>query len=132
MEAGETGPGSCRLPWSHPSTDLPDHLILPEEGLSSVSPAAGEAADTPHTTETEQLVLAAHDRYSLGAVHLEQKIEEESGIHVPHSTIHRILLTHGRVEVSMKKRKQRKWVRYERDHATSLWQGDWKQITVDG
>jgi putative transposase len=87
---------------------------------------------TPITSETEQLVLAAHDRHSLGAVHLEQKIEEESGIHIPHNTIHRVLLTHGRVEVSMKKRKQRKWVRYERDHAMSLWQGDWKQITVGG
>lgn len=32
----------------------------------------------------------------------------------------------------MKKRKQRKWVRYERDHSMSLWQGDWKMVSLDG
>ena len=32
----------------------------------------------------------------------------------------------------MKKRKQRKWVRYERDHSMSMWQGDWKMISLDG
>lgn len=37
-----------------------------------------------------------------------------------HNTIYWILLEHGRVEVCMKKRKQRKGVRYERDHAMSL------------
>jgi len=86
----------------------------------------------PISDELEQLVLTAHDRYSPGPVHLEQKIKEEYGIHIPHNTIHRVLLTHGKVEVSMEKRKQRKWVRYERDHSMSLWQGDWKMITLDG
>ena len=87
-------------------------------------------AQIPHETET--LVLAAHDQYSLGPTHLEKKIEEVDGMHIPHNTIYRILLEHGRVEVCMKKRKQRKWVRYERDHAMSLWQGDWKMISLDG
>ncbi len=32
----------------------------------------------------------------------------------------------------MKKKKQRKWVRFERDHPMSLWQGDWKHLTVKG
>lgn len=31
----------------------------------------------------------------------------------------------------MKKRKQRKWVRYERDHSISLQQGDWKEFDMD-
>lgn len=32
----------------------------------------------------------------------------------------------------MKKRKQRKWGRYERDHSMSLWQGDWKMVSLGG
>ena len=28
----------------------------------------------------------------------------------------------------MKKKKRRKWVRYEREHSMSLWQGDWKKL----
>ena len=32
----------------------------------------------------------------------------------------------------MKKKKQRKWVRYEREHSMSLWQGDWKMIHLNG
>jgi len=43
---------------------------------------------------------------------------------MPHNTIYRILLNHERVVPCMKKRKQRKWVRYERNHSMSLWQGD--------
>lgn len=78
------------------------------------------------------LVLTAHDRYSLGPNHLEKKIEEEYGVHIPHNTIYRILLAHGRVVISLKKRNQRKWVRYEREHSMSLWQGDWKMVTLNG
>jgi len=86
----------------------------------------------PIPYENEILVLTAHDRYSLGLNHLEKKIEQESGIHIPHNTIYRILLDHGRVEICMKKRKQRKWVRYEREHSVSLWQGDGKMVTLNG
>jgi len=52
-------------------------------------------------------------------LYLEQKIEAESGIHIPHNTIHLIPLSYGRAAVSMKKRKQRRWVLYERDHYSS-------------
>ena len=43
-----------------------------------------------------------------------------------------MLLSHGLVEINTKKRKQRKWVRYERDHSMSLWQGDWKEFELKG
>jgi putative transposase len=82
--------------------------------------------------ETEALVLTAYDSYSLGPTLLEKKIEKEYDLHIPHNTLYRILLHHDRVEPSMKKRKQRKWVRYERTHSMSLWQGDWKMISLDG
>jgi len=51
-------------------------------------------------------------------------------MHIPHNTIYRILLEHGRVEVCMKKRKQWKWIRYERDHAMSLCQQRRKSVQI--
>lgn len=75
----------------------------------------------PVPYETEALVLTAYDHHSLGPTLLEKKIEEENGIHIPNNIIYRILLPHDRVEPCMKKRKQRKWVRYERDHSMSMW-----------
>jgi len=40
-------------------------------------------------------------------------------------------LFHGLVEINMKKRQQRKYVRYERAHSMSMWQGDWKEFEID-
>ena len=82
--------------------------------------------------ETEELILKAHKEFNLGPVNLERKIEQIYSIHIPHNTIYKILLKNGLVEENMKKKKQRKWVRYEREHSMSLWQGDWKQVTING
>jgi putative transposase len=82
--------------------------------------------------ETERIILEAHKRFNLGPVHLEKRIEEEYCIHIPHNTIYKVLLNQGLVEENMKKKKQRKWVRYERDHSMSLWQGDWKRLERSG
>ena len=69
-----------------------------QTGLYLYPQAPGrKPAQIPHETET--LVLAAQDQYSLGPTHLEKKIEEEYRMHIPHNTIYRILLEHGRVEV---------------------------------
>lgn len=80
---------------------------------------------------TEELILKSYRSSKLGPTHLEKKIEETCGIHIPHNRIYQVLLFHGLVEVNMKKRKQRKWVRYERDHSMSMWQGDWKEFDID-
>lgn len=81
---------------------------------------------------TEDLVLQLYQVFDLGPVLLEKKIEEVVGIHIPHNTIYRILRQNGLIEENMKKKRQRKWVRFEREHAMSLWQGDWKHLTVNG
>jgi putative transposase len=81
--------------------------------------------------ETEELIFTSYHANNLSPIHLEKKIEETKGIHIPHNRIYRVLLLHGLVEINMKKRKQRKWVRYERDHSMSMWQGDWKEFTMN-
>ncbi len=56
--------------------------------------------------ETERIVLETHEQFNLGPVHLEKKIEEIHGIHIPHNTIYKILLKHNLVEENMKKKRQ--------------------------
>ena len=76
------------------------------------------------------MVLEAHGQSMLGPVHLEMYIRKKHGTHVPHNTIHRILLEYSLVGENMKKKRQRKYVRWERDHSMTLWQGDWKELVL--
>ncbi len=80
----------------------------------------------------EELILETYQSNNIGPIHLEKKIEETLGIHIPHNRIYRVLLNHGLVEINMKKRQQRKYVRYERTHSMSMWQGDWKEFELNG
>ena len=67
-----------------------------------------------------------------GSVHLHlPHLHVHHGIHIPHNRIYRVLLNHGLVEINMKKRQQRKYVRYVRAHSMSMWQGDWKEFEID-
>ncbi|AEA46105.1 IS481 family transposase [Archaeoglobus veneficus] len=78
--------------------------------------------------DIEQIVLQAYHKYKLSPVTLEKLIERDYGIHIPHNTIYKIMLKNNLVEENMNKKKQRRWVRFERKHSMSLWQGDWKKL----
>ena len=82
----------------------------------------------PIERKTEQIILNAYKTYKLSPVILEKLIERDYIIHIPHNTIYKVLLKHSLVEENMNKKKRRKWVRYERTHSMSLWQGDWKRL----
>ena len=62
------------------------------------------------------------------AVRLEKIIQRRTGIHIPHRTIHRILLDEDLALHHPAKSRQRKWVRYERRYSNSLWHTDYKQL----
>jgi putative transposase len=85
----------------------------------------------PIDKRTEELILNSYRANNVGPTHLEKKIEETHGIHIPHNSIYRVLLLYGLVEINMRKRQQRKYVRYERAHSMSMWQGDWKEFEID-
>jgi len=85
----------------------------------------------PIKQEEYTLVLEMHEKYHLGPVALERKIRRECDIHIPHNRIYRILLKEGRIMESPSKKKRRKYVRYEREHSMSMWQGDWKLVHLD-
>ena len=78
--------------------------------------------------EEREFILEIHERHKVGPTALEKKIEREYGIHIPHNRIYRILLEEGKIMANPKKRKRRKYVRFERKHSMSLWQGDWKLL----
>ena len=78
--------------------------------------------------EEREFVIEQHKLHRLGPVALEKKIERIYGIHIPHNRIYRILVEEGKIMRSKKKSRQRKYVRFEREHSMSLWQGDWKQL----
>ena len=79
------------------------------------------------TEEMREAAESAFEKFKCSAVFLE-KILDADGIHIPHNTIHQILRSKGLAEVQPKKRKRRKWIRFERTYSNSTWHTDWKQL----
>jgi putative transposase len=83
--------------------------------------------------ESERLILDINKEQNLGARRLEKIIDFQHGKHIPHNTIHRVLLDHGLANVNRNKAKRRKpWVRYEREHSLSLVHLDWHTSKCNG
>lgn len=76
------------------------------------------------TEQERQLVIQTYKEYFVGATMIEQILDEKN-IHIPHNKIHKILLEEGLAKQEKNKKKQRKWVRYERKHSLSLVHSDW-------
>ncbi len=93
-------------------------------------PVIGENIGRPKREITERerrIVLEAKKKYKLGARRLEPIIERDYGMHIPHNRIHRILLELGLAEENPKKKKRRRWIRYEREHSLSAAHMDWHE-----
>ena len=73
-------------------------------------------------------VLSTNTDIRLGARNMEQIIHNNTGIHIPHNTIHGMLLDGDVARPERKKKQQRKYVRYEREHSNSMWHTDYKQL----
>ena len=76
----------------------------------------------------ESAVLTYRQAAHLGATEIEDIIEEATGIHIPHNTIHDILKSVGMANAESKKSGKRRWVRYERTYSNSMWHTDYKQL----
>ena len=75
-------------------------------------------------------VLRAYNSYHLGPQSLEVKISRDYGVHIPHNTIYKIMMTNNLIKPNPRKRKRRKYIRYERKYSNELWHGDWKYVSV--
>lgn len=72
-----------------------------------------------------ELINKAYDEHKIGPIALEKMIQKEHKIHIPHNAIYKHMLRRGLIQENPNKKKQRKWVRYERKHSLSLVHTDW-------
>lgn len=83
-------------------------------------------------TEEEKKLIdhVMKESYLTGAVNLRLYIEKYYSKKLPYNKIHRYLLGRGLSKEDDKKKKQRKYCRYERDHSFSLVHMDWHESKV--
>lgn len=78
--------------------------------------------------EDQELILRYYRKYRLDPITVSRKILRDQQIEIPKNTIWRVLKAGKIVVNTPAKQRQRKWVRWERDHTNSLWQTDYTQI----
>ena len=86
----------------------------------------------PITTEEAAVIDEAYQRFRYGARMLEILIRGEYELNISHNRIHSYLMDRGLAHAEKSKRKQRKWVRYERKHSLSAGHIDWHQDGSSG
>lgn len=99
--------------------------------LSIVEPEHIRRSKKPLNPEEVEIINKAFDRFKFGARMLEPIIQGFYNIHIPHNRIHRYLLSEGLAKENAKKKKRRKWIRYERKHSMSAGHTDWHDDTED-
>jgi len=130
IRASERGEGSSNIALQLGVTRRRVEQILAvhrKEGRVPVLKKPGRKS-IPITEDESSAILEAYFRYRANALYLEQKIEDDSKIHINHNRIHKVLLMNNLAGRSRKNWIRRKWVRYERDHSNSLWHTDWHEI----
>lgn len=110
------------------------HRILAEYKKTGVTPQLGRCGRKERRlSESEkQIILDAYLESNLGAQSLEKYIENTRSIHISHNLIHSYLLSQNLAKECLKKKKQRKYCRYQREHSMSLWHTDWKEFSLNG
>jgi putative transposase len=81
--------------------------------------------EKPITKNEAEIIKHAFDCYKFGARMLEPVLNGFYNIHVPHNRLHTHMLSEGLAIENEKKKKRRKWVRYERKHSMSAGHIDW-------
>lgn len=84
----------------------------------------------PITKEEIEIVMKTRKKAPYGAESIE-KLLKQTNVKISHNRIHKILLKKGLAKEEPKKKKQRSWVRYEREYANSLWHTDWCEYEGD-
>jgi len=87
---------------------------------------------TQLSQKEKEIILECSNECDLGANGLEVYIKKNRGIHIPHNKIHSLLLSQGIAKESIRKKRQRKYCRYQRKHSMSLWHTDWKEVMING
>ena len=81
--------------------------------------------------EIEELIIGIRNDYLLSGHMAIENYIKESGIKVSHNIIYRVLLKYNMVDENHNKKKQRKYVKYEREHSNTLWHILWDTLIPD-
>ena len=103
-----------------------------ETGVIPVIGVAMGRPKKPVAVEESTVIEEAYQRFRYGARMLENLIEQVYSVIISHNRIHRYLMDRGLAKDEASKRKQRKWVRYERAHSMSAGHIDWHEDAVSG
>ena len=79
----------------------------------------------PITPGESEIIDKVYHRFRYGAHMLEILIQSANEATISHNRIQRYLMDRGFAKAEVSKRKQRKWVRYERKHSISAGHIDW-------
>jgi putative transposase len=87
----------------------------------------------PETTINPKVLplILEQRRYGYGACHIEE-ILRNKGFLISHRQIEKLLLRNGLVKPNIKKKKSRKWVRYELPNPNDMWHTDWSYDPFTG
>ena len=77
------------------------------------------------------MILDIRRRFGYGAVRIEQMLKRK-GFSISHRQIEKVLIRNNMVVPNLKKRKPRKWVRYELPNPNDLWHTDWSYDPFTG
>jgi putative transposase len=86
----------------------------------------------PLDPKEEKIVKQAYMEYRFGARMLEPIIRKRYHIKMSHNRIHKYLLKLGYASENYRKKRRRRWVRYERSHSLSAGHIDWHEKGADG
>lgn len=84
----------------------------------------------PVTSEQASSVLEARAKHPFGAVRLARVLASQ-GVAVSHHKVHAVLKANDLACDEPGKQRQRKWVRFEREHSNELWHADYHEL-LDG
>jgi putative transposase len=79
------------------------------------------------STEKQRLIIETYKQVPLCAVKMELYLDTKK-IHIPHNTIHKILLANGLAKENKRKKRQRKYRFFARRFANHLWHTDYCKI----
>jgi putative transposase len=102
---------------------------------TGVIPIIGKAMGRPKkpiSKEESRIIDEGYKRFRYGARRLKFLIRQLYSVIISHNRIHRYLMDRGLARAEASKRKQRKWVRYERAHSMSAGHIDWHEDPISG
>ena len=85
----------------------------------------------PLTEEEATVIKQSYEQYRFGARMLEPIIRKKWKRKISHNRIHKYLLEMGYASENKRKKKRRRWVRYERDHTLTAGHIDWHEKGMD-